>query len=648
MKDVSLKYYGTPISRRRFVAGVAAGGALIGFGGLPSIVSAGSKQTLQTPILRGNQFDLNIGYHPVNFTGKNRIATTINGSLPAPILRWKEGEQVTLRVTNNLAHDSSIHWHGIILPTNMDGVPGLSFNGIKPGETFEYKFDVNQSGTFWYHSHSGFQEQTGMYGAIVIDPKDPDPVSFDREHVVVLSDWSDESPETIYANLKKSSEHYNYRERTAVDLWRDIKKKGLAGTSNDRAMWNNMRMSDRDIADVTGATYTYLMNGVTPEQGWLGLFKRGEKVRLRFINSAAMTIFDVRIPGLKMTVVASDGQNIEPVTVDEFRIGVAETYDVIVEPSDDNAYTIFAQSIDRTGYTQGTLTPDASWKAAVPEMDPAPILGHRDMGMDHDMENMAPMKGMDHGQHSMGAMKGMDQSQHNMGAMKGMDQSQHNMGAMKGMDHSQHNMGAMEGMNHNQHKMPGMGNGQTNKLGKAGYGSSSPIVHVPSEFGPQVDMRADMPVNGLRDPGIGLRDHKKLYGRRVLTYADMRNLYETYDTREPEREIELHLTGNMSRYMWSMNGIKFADAEPLKLNYGERVRIVLVNDTMMSHPIHLHGVWSELETGEPKYIPRKHTVIVQPGSKISYLVTADAEGSWAYHCHLIYHMPGMFRTVVIS
>ena len=616
------------MSRRRFVTGMAAGSVFLGLG-LGSGLSFASPQSRIGPTtLRGRQFDLNIGYQSVNFTGKNRMATAVNGSVPAPILRWREGEQVTLRVKNNLAEDSSIHWHGIILPTDMDGVPGLSFGGIKPGETYEYQFDVNQSGTFWYHSHSGFQEQTGMYGAIVIDPKEPDPVSCDRDYVVVLSDWSDESPEDIYAKLKKMGDYYNFRERTAGDLWRDIKEKGVAQTWNERSMWNQMRMSDRDLSDVTSYTYTYLINGVTPEDGWLALFKRGEKVRLRFINSAAMTIFDVRIPGLKMTVVASDGQNIEPVTVDEFRIGVAETYDVIVEPTGDSAYTIFAQSIDRTGYARGTLTPDASWTAAVPDMDPAPILGHREMGMG---------MGMDHSIHGMAGMT----------AMGTMNHSQHDMRDMSGMDHSQHQMGGMKTMESKSHA------GQGETLTKAGFANTlasntGDVTHVASEKGPHVDMRAESPQNGLSDPGIGLRDHMQNYGRKVLTYADIKNLYPTSDPREPEREIELHLTGNMNRYMWSMNGIKFADADPLQLKYGERVRITLVNDTMMSHPMHLHGMWSELETGDPKYIPRKHTVIVQPGSKISYLVTADAIGRWAYHCHLIYHMPGMFREVRVS
>ncbi len=601
-----VKLLGSPgLSRRRFVTGIASGTALWGLGVLPGLSMASPPTRIGPATLRGNRFDLNLGYLPVNFTGNNRMATAINGSVPAPVLRWREGERVRLRVTNNLAEDSSIHWHGIILPTGMDGVPGLSFDGIKPGETFEYRFDVKQSGTYWYHSHSGYQEPLGMYGAIIVDPKSPDPVSYNRDYVVMLSDWSDEQPQHIYAKLKKSSEYYNFRHRTASDLWRDIRQKGVAQTWNQRAMWNRMRMSETDIADVTGHTYTYLMNGVTPDQGWVGLFKHGEKVRLRFINGSSMTNFDVRIPGLKMTVVASDGQNIEPITVDEFRIGVAETYDVVVAPSDDSAYTLFAQSIDRSGYTRGTLTPDAGWTTPIPEMDPAPTLAHRDMGM-----------GMDHHTH---ATSGSEHKAH----------SQQKMTGMKTMNHESHHRGEQV-------------------LGKAGFGSTREIVHVASERGPHVDMRAENPQSGLHDPGIGLRDHQQKYDRRVLTYADLKNLYPTADAREPNREIELHLTGNMHRYMWSMNGVKFADAEPLPLKYGERVRFTLVNDTMMTHPMHLHGMWSELETGEPKQIPRKHTVIVQPGSKISYLVTADALGRWAYHCHLVFHMPGMFREVRVS
>lgn len=610
-------------SRRRFVQGVAAGSALLGLGLNPIGASASANPRLGPQILRGNRFDLNINHQFANFTGKKRLATAVNGSVPSPVLRWKEGERITLQVTNHLAQDSSIHWHGIILPTNMDGVPGLSFDGIKPGETYKYQFDVNQNGTYWYHSHSGFQEQEGMYGAIIIDSLEPEPFAYDRDYAVVLSDWTDENTSNVYAKLKKQSDYYNFQERTVGDLWRDVRDKGIQQTWSERSMWNEMRMSDRDISDITGYTYTYLMNGVAPADGWLGLFKRGEKIRLRFINAAAMTFFDVRIPGLKMTVVASDGQNIDPVTVDEFRIGVAETYDVIVEPHDDSAYTIFAQTIDRTGYARGTLTPDATWTAEVPEMDSHPILTHGDMGM------------------AMGSMSGM---KHDMGAMgSGMN---HKMDMSK-MDHNMgHMSGGMEGMKHAGHSMGPQGKARMHpeKAGQAGYGSAQEITHAQTEFGPHIDMRAESPQYRLDDPGIGLRNN----GRRVLTYADICNFYRTTDRREPGREIQLHLTGNMSRYMWSINGIRFADADPLELKYGERVRITLVNDTMMNHPIHLHGVWSELETSDPDYIPRKHTIIAQPGAKISYLVTADAKGTWAYHCHLLYHMLGMFRKVVIS
>jgi len=621
-------------SRRRFVKGLVAGGALMGLGmsGLARANPSGISQEVHNALfypkeLKGTNFDLNYAYTQVNFTGKERTATAINGGVPSPILRWKEGDTVTLNVKNNMAEDTSIHWHGIILPSGQDGVPNISdgFKGIKPGETFQYKFKVNQSGTYWYHSHSGFQEQTGAYGAIIIDPKEPYPFKFDREYVVQLSDWSDEDPNDIYYKLKKLSHYYNFRERTISDAWQEVNEMGWDKYWQQRGMWNEMRMSDRDISDVTGYTYTFLTNGQTPAEGWTGLFKRGEKVLLRFINAAAMTFFDVRIPGLKMTVVATDGQYIEPVSVDEFRIGVAETYDVIVEPSDDRAYSIFSQAIDRTGYARGTLTPDPSMTIDVPELDAAPILTHADMGMD--------MSGMGHEGHDMSAMNSISKDKNsnktNMemkcGASMNMDASKNNV------DHSGHNMG--------DNKMSKTAIGS----GKAGFGSSRKVVHAESEFGPHVDMRADAAQYQLDDPGIGLRNN----GRKVLTYADIRNLYKTHDPREPNREIDLHLTGNMSRYMWSINGIKFADAEPLRLKFGERVRINLINDTMMNHPIHLHGMWSDLETGDAQYIPRKHTVIVQPGAKISYLVTADAMGGWAYHCHLIYHMPGMFRKVEV-
>ncbi|MGI2037333.1 copper resistance system multicopper oxidase [Shewanella frigidimarina] len=637
-------------SRRRFVFGASAMLALMSIPFPKNAFANALSQSLSQ--LSGKVFDLSIDYKMVNFTGKSARATVVNQLLPAPLLRWKEGETVTLRVKNNLDHDSSIHWHGIILPTEMDGVPGFSFDGIKPGETFEYQFTVQQSGTYWYHSHSGYQEQTGLFGAIVIDPATPDPVIYDRDYVIMLSDWSDEAPENIYAKLKKQADYYNYRERTVMDFFSDVNKNGLTNTWNARSMWNNARMSDSDISDVTGSTYTYLMNGNPPQQGWQGLFKQDEKVRLRFINSSAMTIFDVRIPGLKMSVVASDGQNIQPVSVDEFRIGVAETYDVIIEPEVDNAYCIFAQSIDRTGFTVGNLTSDASLHAPIPPMDPRPVLGHSDMGMDM---SGGDLPGMDHSKMAMGGgdMPSMDHSKMAMGGgdMSGMDHSKMAMvgGDMSGMDHSKMAMGGgdMSGMDHSKMNMDAA-KATVSGLGLAGFGSNNEIKHIDTEFGPQVDMRADAPKSGLHDPGIGLRDHQQQFNRKVLTYGDIKGLHPTYDTRQPSREIQLHLTGNMNRYMWSVNGVKFMDAAPLEFVYGERLRITLVNDTMMTHPMHLHGMWSELETGDPDFIPRKHTVLVQPGSKISYLVTADAKGQWAYHCHLLFHMPGMFRKVVVK
>ncbi len=599
------------LSRRQFVTGVTMGAAALAIN--PSILFAGVGSNKGLNTLTGNVFNLSIGEQSVNFTGTQRKATTVNNSLPAPLLRFKEGEEIVLHVTNHLQESTSIHWHGLILPSEMDGVPNISndFTGINPGETFTYRFKAAQSGTYWYHSHSGFQEQTGLYGPIVIDPIDKDPVAYDKDYVVMLSDWTDEDPMDVYAKLKKLSHYYNFNERTHQDLMNDVEQKGLENTWNDRKMWNQMRMSQRDLSDVTGYTYTYLTNGLTPDKGWVGLFNKGEKVRLRFINGSAMTFFDVRIPGLKMTVVSADGQNIDPVSVDEFRLGVSETYDVIVEPKDDRAYTIFAQDIARSGYARGTLTPNESVIGEVPELDAVPNLTHTDMGMD--------MSSMDHGSMDMSKpMASMDHSTMNAPKpMAGMDHSKMDMSKpMAGMDHSKMDMGA-------------------------GSVMKSMIDHADTEFGPHVDMRAASPQYRLDDPGVGLRNN----GRKVLTYADLYNLNMTHNYPDPDREIELHLTGNMSRYMWSINGIKFADAEPLQFKFGEVVRITFVNDTMMNHPMHLHGMWSDLETGDNMYIPRKHTVIVQPGAKISYRVRVDAKGSWAYHCHLLYHMLGMFRRV---
>ncbi len=480
----------------------------------------------------------------------------------------------------------------------MDGVPGLSFDGIKPGETFTYRFPVKQSGTYWYHSHSGFQEQTGLYGSIIIDPQTPEPHAVDRDQVIVLSDWSDEDPNHIFATLKKLSHYYNFNERTVFDTLRDFRHKGVIQTLKDRHMWNTMRMSDRDLADVTGYTYTYLMNGQSPNGNWTGQFNPGERIRLRFINASAMTFFDIRIPGLDMTVIEMDGQPVRPVPFHEVRLGVAETLDVIVEPKADQAYTLFAQSIDRSGFARGTLTPNPAMSAPVPEMDPPPLLGHTEMGMGA-MQHGDGHEGMDHGQMN------------------------HNMAGMK---HSDHGNAVPFAVDPNNPDLPPRNNATD---------------HAATEYGPGVDMRAMAPGEMLADPGIGLRDRDW----KVLTYADLETAGGPPDSLHPEREIVLHLTGNMSRYMWSFNGIPFADAVPLELYHNERVRITLVNDTMMTHPIHLHGLWSDLEVGDGKLL-RKHTVTVKPGEKLSYLVRADTLGRWAYHCHLLYHMDaGMFREV---
>ena len=566
MKRISQVCFLANPPRRRFIQGLVAGGVLLGLApGVRSALAAATAVTASgsANVLTGTSFDLTIAQTLVNFTGKPRLATTVNGSLPGPTLRFREGDTVTLRVTNRLAEETSIHWHGILLPFEMDGVPGISFKGISPGETFTYRFTVHQTGTYWYHSHSELQEQTGLYGAIIIDPADGQSTRVGRDYIVHLSDWTDEDPMRVFHKLKMQSDYYNFNQPTAVEFFSDVSKDGLKSALAKRKMWNEMRMNPTDLADVSGYTYTYLMNGITPLGNWSGIFRPGERVRLRFINSSAMTFFDVRIPGLKLTVIQTDGQDVEPVTVDEIRIGVAETYDVIVTP-DDAAYTIFAQSMDRTGFARGTLAPRVGMTAAVPALDKPEPLSMNDM-------------------------------------------------------------------------MGDMGGGMA-------MGGAVKVRHAKTEYGPSTDMRVDTPRTNLDDPGIGLRNN----GRRVLTYADLHTLGGPIDLRAPEREIELHLTGNMQRYIWSLDGLEFGQSTPVRFNYGERLRVIFVNDTMMTHPMHLHGMWSELESPGGVFQVRKHTISVQPAQRVTFLVTADALGRWAWHCHLLLHMhAGMFREVVV-
>lgn len=557
-------------------------------------VVSSQARTGTAPVLTGTEFNLEVGQSPVNFTGNPRMAFTINGSVPAPTLRWREGDTVTIRVKNTLKEDTSIHWHGIILPYQMDGVPGISFPGIPPGETFVYQFKLEQSGTYWYHSHSGMQEAQGMYGAIIVEPRDADPIRVDRDHIIQLSDWTDEHPMRVLSKLKAQGDYYNYNKPTAVDFFRDVSEHGMRAAMDKRQMWNEMRMSPTDLADLSADVLTYLMNGTTPAGNWTGLFRPGERVRLRFVNGAANTFYDVRIPGLKMTVVQADGQNVEPVTVDEFRFGPGQTYDVVAQPKDD-AYTVFAQSMDRTGYARGTLAVREGLTAPVPPLDPVEWLTMTDM--------MGDMGGMDHGAMNHGAAGAAAMSH-------------------DGIDHA------------------AMGHGSSAPLGP-----SKTVRHARTEYGPSVDMRVDTPRTNLDDPGIGLRNN----GRRVLTLADLHTLGGPMDPRGAEREIELHLTGHMERYSWSFDGVEFGQSTPVHLRYGERVRVILHNDTMMTHPMHLHGVWSELETPDGAFQARLHTIPVQPAQRISFLVTADALGRWAWHCHLMFHMDmGMFREVVIA
>ena len=562
------------------------------------------------------EYDLTIAEQTVNITGKPVERITVNGKFVAPLLEFEEGDEAVIRVHNKLKNqDSSIHWHGLLLPGIMDGVPGFNkFHGIAPNTTYEYKFKVRQNGTYWYHSHSKGQEQDGLYGAFVIYPKDKTPLTAaektDKDYVVLLSDFHNSTSDQIMKNIKKEADYYQNRRETVFDVLKQVKRDGLKATWQDRSMWNQMRMLKTDMSDVTG--YTFLMNGKTPQQNWTGNFKAGEKVRLRFINASAMSFFDVRIPNLKMTVVSADGQPVKPVPVDEFRIGTAETYDVIVEPKQAH-YQIEAESIDRTGFSVGTLHEEsrpAVKQIEMPKPRPRSLLTMEDMGMDHGSSSgmnhdMSSMKGMDH---DMSSMKDMN---HDMSSMKGMN---HDMSSMKGMDHD---MSSMKGMDHD---MP----------------MNSATVKAASD-------KNDNTVFGWANASTP-------EGNKALQYSDLQSLDPQKDTRAAEREIEIRLGGNMERYIWTINGKKFNEADPLVVKYGERIRLKFVNDSMMAHPMHLHGMFMQLENGQdPSNMPNKHTVIVPPGKTITTLLTADELGEWAIHCHLLYHMSaGMMNKLIVA
>lgn len=651
------------ISRRKMLGDAGTLGLLAALERFaPSYAQTGNAQTLQA--LSGETINLTISEIPFLSGRQGGKAITINGTVPGPLIRLREGQEVTLNVTNRLKESSSIHWHGILLPPEMDGVPGVSFAGIKPGATFTYRFPIKQYGTYWYHSHSGGQEQKGMYAPMIIDPRESDPVQYDREYVVMLSDWTPRSVMGMIGDLKKQAGFFNYQQRTMGEFLSNLGEYGWDATWDNYLMWARMRMDPTDFADVTAAgTYTFLLNGLPPETNWTGLFRPGERVRLRFIDAGAMTFFDVRIPGLKMTIVQADGQNVQPVEVDEFRMGPAETYDVIVTPQEEQAYTIFAESLDRGGYARGTLAPRAGMTATIPERRPRPLRTMESMGMQMegmDMSEMKlemgenrkaggnPMAGMNHGM-SMSGMNSTsnEHSQHgaqNTAKPPASAQHQHpasnppaappqhqhpapnppNQSAMP-----QHDMKNMPGMNHRS-EIPG----------------STPVPHGPDTHGPGNQATPEITSSRLDDPGIGLGGS----GRRVLVYTDLKALEKFYDTRAPERELELHATGHMERFIWSFYGKKFSQAPaPIHFRTGERLRWTFVNDTMMEHTFHLHGMWMHLENGAGELLPRKHTVIVKPAERVSVAVTADAPGRWAFHCHLLLHMEtGMFRIVEVS
>lgn len=585
----------TPTSRRTFLQSAAALGGWTALQSLwPSYARAAQGLASIERRGAGTPIDLTVREEPMVLADREAKVMAFNGSVPGPLLRLHEGEDLTIHVHNGLDESTSVHWHGLILPYEMDGVPGVSYPGIDPKSTFTYRFPVHQNGTYWYHSHTGLQEQLGHYGPIVIDPEGPDPVSYDREHVIVLSDWTFENPYKVLARLKKLGGYYNYQERTISDFFDDISRDGWRATVRDRRSWGGMRMTPTDIADITGFTYTYLCNGLAPLDNWTGLFEPGERVRLRIINAATMTYFNVRIPDVPMTVVQADGQNVRPVKVDEFQIAPAETFDVVVTPPKNRAYTFFAEAMDRSGYARGTLATREGDVADIPPLRERPLRTMVDMGMAMDD----------------GAMGGM--------AMPN---------APSGSDAH---------------------DGHGDSMAMGGMSKVGPEVarHGDDTHGVGNTSVATVQRNRLGEPGTGLDD----VGHRVLVYTDLMRLDDEFDERTPTQEVELHLTGNMERYIWSFDGKKFSETNaPIHFPLGERLRFVMVNDTMMEHPIHLHGMWMELENGHGHRIPRKHTVSIKPSERLSVLVDVDAPGRWALHCHLLYHMDmGMFRVVEVS
>lgn len=622
------------IDRRRLLRGAALAGSGLAFAAwMPAWAqSVSSGLAAPLPTVSGEDITLRIARQTMTIDGKPSRAIGINGTVPAPLIRLREGQNVALHVVNDLDEDSSIHWHGLLVPSRFDGVPGVSFPGIKPRSTFTYEFPIRQSGTYWYHSHSGFQEQLGHYGPIVIDPAGADPVQSDREYVIVLSDHSPISPEAIFRRMKVDPGSFNFQRQTLAGL--------LAGKDQplkDRVDWGRMRMDPTDISDATGAAYAYLVNGHGPADNWTALFTPGERVRLRFINASSMTTFNVRIPGLRLTIVQADGQNVMPVVVDEFQIGVAETYDAIVSPVDDRAYTLVGEAIDRSGMARATLAPRAGMAAEVPPLRKRPLASMKDMGM-----GMSGMPGMDMsgGMEARGVDPTAEQNAsarlatHGAGAMRSMAPEPDTMPAM---GHS-----AMPGMDH------GPAGGVVGQDGGASMGSMKmrDFSNAPQvKKGPGVQTISPMPMDRTGEPGQGLED----FGHKVLVYKDLMALTPNPDVRAPSRSLDIHLTGNMERFMWSFDGMKMSDAmEPIAFVEGERVRINLINDTMMGHPIHIHGHFFELVTGHGDHAPRKHTVIVQPGGKVTWDFTADAVGDWAFHCHLLYHMAaGMMRVVSV-
>lgn len=564
----------------------------------------------------------------VNKAGKNVMGMTVNGTIPGPTLEFTEGEYAVIYVKNEMSVETSVHWHGLLLPNFYDGVPYLNTPPIEPGHTQKYEFPVRQSGTYWYHSHTMLQEQSGVYGSIVIQPKEK-MLDYDSELVLLLSDWTNEKPINVLRNLKRGNEWYGIKKGTATPLNQVIARGAFGAQLN---FWSQ-RMEGADIADVYYPAF--LING--EESVEYPEFKAGEKIRLRIINGAASTSFWMSFGGETPVLVSSDGLDVVPVNRNKTFIGVAETYDFIVTVPQEGKmeYRITAQ--DGSGQASAYIGKGT----VLPAMDiPKPDK----IGM---MQKMAKMD-MKMGAHALKYRPSKDERFEmkeeygmQMDNMQGVnDETKTNHSKIPGMNMSKPKdtmeMAKMDmKMDHSKTEEMGMNKDSTN-----------------SDMKPHMSKDAASKDNSkIEDAKMGHMEAMKMEGMDMFAeynYDYLKSPNKTiYNKDVPVKKILLNLTGNMNRYIWSMNGVPISETDKIKISSKEVTRITFNNLTMMHHPMHLHGHFFRVVNENGEYSPLKHTVSVPPMQKVTiefYGNNGDEVGDWFFHCHILYHMmAGMAR-----